>query len=309
LLTVICVISDTTMADIERDRRGRSADKPVDIPVKGWKDIFWRVYEDFSQHRIPAVAAGVTYYALLAIFPALAALVSIYGFFADPVSIAHHLETLSSLLPGGALQVIRDQVKGLTDHRGSTLGFTVVVGIAVSLWSASSGMKALFDALNIVYDERERRGFIKLNALAMAFTLAAVAFMLLSLAATVLVPIALNFVGLEQKTAGLIWWARWPALFMVAALALALTYRFGPSRARPKWRWISWGSAFASITWLGGSALFSWYAANFGHYDATYGTLGAAIGFLTWMWLSTVVVLLGAQINAEMEHQTARDTT
>lgn len=294
----------------EADRgRGRLAERPSEIPAKGWKDIAWRTYANIGQHRILALAAGVTYYALLAIFPALAALVSVYGFFADPGTIATHLTALSSVLPGGAVQILHAQIDHLIQHRGSTLGLAAVIGLIVSLWSAGSGVKALIDALNVVYEEPEKRSFVRLNLTALAFTVGAIVFVFLALGAIVVIPIVLSFVGLEQQTGLILSYARWPALLVLVGLALALAYRFAPSRARPRWQWVTWGSALASIAWLAGSALFSWYAANFGNYDATYGSLGAAIGFLTWMWLSSIVILMGAQINAEIEHQTMRDST
>ncbi|MGY4403597.1 YihY family inner membrane protein [Bradyrhizobium sp. USDA 3315] len=170
-------------------------------------------------------------------------------------------------------------------------------------------MKSLFDTLNIVYGEKEKRGFVKLNAASLSFTLAGIAFVLVALGAVVVLPVVLNFVGLSIAADILVRIALWPAMFVAVALAPALIYRFGPSREAPRWRWITWGSAVATILWLGASALFSWYAANFGKFNETYGSLGAAIGFMTWLWISAVVILLGAELDAEMEHQTARDTT
>lgn len=190
-----------------------------------------------------------------------------------------------------------------------TLGLTFAIGLAVSLWSANAAMKSLFDTLNIVYGEKEKRGFVKLNALSLSFTLAGIAFVLIALGAVVVLPVALNFVGLSNAADLLVRIARWPAMFVAVALALALIYRFGPSREAPRWRRITWGSAIATVLWLGASALFSWYAANFGKFNETYGSLGAAIGFMTWLWISAIVILLGAELDAEMEHQTARDTT
>lgn len=184
-----------------------------------------------------------------------------------------------------------------------------MVGLAVSLWSANAAMKSLFDTLNIVYGETEKRGFVKLNAASLAFTLAGIAFVLIALGAVVVLPVALNFVGLSNAADLLVLIVRWPAMFVAVALALALIYRFGPSREAPRWRWITWGSAIATVLWLAASALFSWYAANFGKFNETYGSLGAAIGFMTWLWISAIVILLGAELDAEMEHQTAPDTT
>jgi membrane protein len=289
------------------DGRGRTAEKPSDIPSRGWKDILWRVYEGISEDRIFAHAAAVTFYALLALFPAIAALVSIYGLFADPATLQQHLDSVSGLLPGGAVDVIRDQLNRLAAEPRSALGVSFFFGLIISLWSANGGIKALFDALNVVYEERERRSFIRLNAITLAFTVAMIAFVIVALACIVAVPVALNylpgFIGFILNI------ARWPLMLVLVTLALACIYRYGPSRDQPKWRWITWGSAFAAIAWLAFSAIFSFYAAKFGSFNKTYGSLGAVIGFMTWMWLSIAVILIGGKVNAEMEHQTARDTT
>jgi membrane protein len=289
--------------------RGRSADTPTEIPALGWKDILWRTYEEFNKDRIMSVAAGVTYYALLAVFPAIAALVSIYGLFADPGTIQDHLNTLSGVLPGGALDIIREQVIRIASQGGGTLGFGFIFGLGLSLWSSNAGMKAIFDALNIVYGEEEKRSFIKLNLLSLSFTLGAIAFILIALAGIIVLPIVLSFIGLGSGTEWLVSLARWPILLIGVVSGLSLIYRFGPSRDKAEWRWVTPGGIVAAVLWLAVSMLFSWYVANFGSYNETYGSLGAVIGFMTWIWLSTIVVLLGAEINAEMEHQTAKDTT
>src|SRR5229473_2381945 len=252
--------------------RGRTAEKPSDIQARGWKDILLRVYRGISDDRILVNAAAVTFYALLALFPAIAALVSIYGIFADPGTIEQQLASVSAILPGGALDVIRDQLHRLVAQPRGTLSVSFVLGLIISLWSANGAIKAMFDALNVVYQEREERSFIKLNAITLAFTVAMIAFVLV-------------------------------------ALALACIYRYGPSRDEPKWRWLTWGSAFAALVWLGFSAIFSFYAANFGTFNKTYGSLGAVIGFMTWMWLSVAVILIGGKLDAEMERPTARDST
>ena len=289
--------------------RGREADTPTQIPTLGWKDILWRTYEEFGQDRIMAVAAGVTYYALLAIFPAIAALVSVYGLVADPATIQDHLNTLSGVLPGGALDIIREQVIRIASQGGGTLGFSFVFGLVLSLWSANAGMKAVIDALNIVYDEEEKRTFVQLNLQSLAFTLGAIAFILLALAAIVVLPIVLDFIGLGSGVEWLLALARWPILLAVVVAGLAVLYRYGPSRDKAEWKWVTPGGLVAAVLWLVVSMLFSWYVANFGSYNETYGSLGAVIGFMTWIWISSIVVLLGAEVNAEMEHQTAKDTT
>lgn len=293
----------------ESTDHGRHATSPRDIPARGWKDILWRMYDNVSEHRILALAAGMTYYSLLAIFPAIAALVAIYGLFSDPSSIAKHLDEMTGFIPGGAVDVAREQLTRVASKGDRTLGLTFIAGLAISLWSANAAMKSLFDTLNIVHGEEEKRSFLKLNAMSLSFTVAGVVFVLAALGAVVVIPVMLQYVAMSDAADLLIRIGRWPALFVALAVALACIYRIGPSREAPRWRWITWGSAAATILWLAASALFSFYAANFGNFNETYGSLGAAIGFMTWLWISAIVILLGAELNAEMEHQTARDTT
>ena len=289
------------------DGHGRSATTPSEIPVRGWKDILLRVYEGISEDRILANAAAVTFYTLLALFPGIAALVSIYGLFADPSSMAIQLDAASGILPNGAVEVIRDQLTLLTSQGSRTLGISFVIGLVIALWSANGGIKALFDALNTVYEEKEKRSFVRLNAISMAFTIGMITFLLIALACIVALPVALKY--LPSFIGSVLNIARWPVLLVLVAFGLSVIYRYGPSRREPRLRWVTWGSAFAAVVWLAASALFSWYAANFGSFNKTYGSLGAVIGFMTWMWLSVAVILIGAKLNAEMEHQTARDST
>jgi len=300
------------VADTEGDR-GRKAETPMDIPAKGWKDVLTRVYLEFQKDRVLSVAAGVTFYTLLAIFPAVAALVSLYGLFTDPSTINDHLSLLQGVLPSGALEIIGDQVKRITAKGSTTLGITFFTSLAISLWSANASMKAMFDALNIVYEEREKRSFIQLNLRSLAFTFGALVFVIVALGGIVVLPVALNFLGnfgiSISPTAWYVALLRWPALLAVLLFGLALLYRFGPSRDLPRWRWVTPGSLTAGVVWLAASIGFSWYVAHFGSYNETYGSLGAAIGFMTWIWISSTIVLLGGEINAELEHQTARDTT
>jgi membrane protein len=289
--------------------RGRSAEKPSDIPVRGWKDIIWRVYHNIGSDRVVTLAAGVTFYSILALFPAIAALVALYGLFADPNTISTHLTSLSGIVPDGAMNVLGDEIKRIAAQGNNTLGVTFIVGLATALWSANAGIKSLFDALNLVYKEPEKRGFIKLNSISLVFTLGAVVFVLLALGAMVVLPIILNYLGIAAAAELAVKILRWPALLLLVTLGLAVLYRYGPSRAKPKWQWVTWGSVFTAIAWVAISILFSWYAANFGSYNKTYGSLGAVIGFMIWIWLSVIVVLVGAELNAEMEHQSERDTT
>ncbi len=295
------------MADSEPER-GRKARTPSEIPAKGWKDIGLRVFHAISENNIVSVAAGVTFYVLLAIFPAIAALVSCYGLVADVATINEHLQNLQGIIPSGALEIIGEQVKRIAEKGDTTLGLTFFTGIVLSLWSANGGMKAVFSALNIVYEERERRSFVWLNLRSLAFTAGALLFIILALVGIVVVPAAIAIVGLSSE-AWYIALLRWPVLLFAVLGGLALLYRYGPSRDAPRWRWVTWGSAIAAFAWLATSLGFSWYVANFGKYNETYGSLGAVIGFMTWIWISTTIVLVGAEINAEMEHQTEADTT
>jgi membrane protein len=267
------------------------------------------VYNEIGDDRVLAIAAGVTFYGLLALFPAIGALVSLYGLLADPATINEHLAALSQVLPGGAMEVVGDQVKRVASAGETKLGLAFAAGLAVALWSANGGIKAIFDALNVVYDETEKRGFVRLNATSLVFTLGAVVFGLVALGAMVGLPIVLEHIWFGPTIEWLLSIVRWPILLAALIFALALLYRFGPSRDKASWRWITPGSVLAAVLWLAASMLFSWYASNFGSYNETYGSLGAVIGLMMWMWISTIVVLLGAELNAEAEHQTARDTT
>ena len=266
-----------------------------------WLELARLLYGAIGQHRVVAIAAGVTFFVLLAIFPATAALVSIYGIFADPTTVQSHLNDMSSFLPGGAIDIIGEQLQRITAGGKKALGATFVFTLALSLWSANAGMKALFDALNIVYGANERRGFIALNAVSLAFTVGALLVLLLALGTVVVLPVTVQHLGLGRAGDWTLQLGRWPALYLVIVLMLAVIYRFGPDREHAQWHWITWGSAIASLLWIIGSVLFSWYAANFGSYNKTYGSLGAAIGFMTWIWISSVIILAGAEIDAVME--------
>lgn len=289
--------------------RGRRARTPWRIPWTGWKDILWRTYTRTSEDRLFAVAAGVVFYGLLAVFPAITAIVSLYGLFAKASSISEHLSMASGILPAGALGIMQDQVSRLTAKGDAKLTFGFVFGLGVALWSANAGMKAIIDALNVVYDEKEKRGFIKLNLLSLAFTLAGIGSLLLAIGAVVVLPLMLAYLGLQSSANTLFRLSRWPLLLLLIILGLAMLYRFGPSRREPRWEWLTVGSLLAAGAWIAASALLSWYLANFANYDATYGSLGAAIGMMMWMWVTSIVILLGAELNSEIEHQTAVDST
>jgi membrane protein len=290
--------------------RGRHAGAPTRIPWRGWKDILWRTYEQISEDRLLLIAAGVVFYAMLAIVPAITALVSMYGLFTPAKTIGAQLSFLADVMPGGAYQLVSEQIVRIAANSDGKLTFAFIIGLAVALWSANAGMKAIFDALNVVYDEDEKRGIVTLNAISLTFTLGAICVLLLALGAVVVLPLVLAFLGFAaQEQAGLLPLLRWPALFVLLMVGLAVLYRFGPSRRQAKWRWVSVGSVFAAVAWVAVSVAFSWYLSKFADYNATYGSLGAVIGLMMWMWISTTVMLVGAELNSEIEHQTARDST
>ena len=288
---------------------GAMAKSPAEIPPRGWWAVLKRVGTQFSAHRVMAEAAGVVFYVLLAIFPAVAALVSLYGLFADPKTVSDQMGALSGVMPGGGLDIIKDQVTRVASNGGGKLGLGLAIGLATALWSANAGMKALFDVLNVVYDEHEKRGYVRLTLITLGFTVASLLFVLLAMAAVVVLPVALKFVGLDAVAKTLLDLLRWPLMLLVVAGFLSIIYRYGPSRRHARWRWVSWGGGVAAVLWVGVSLAFSFYVSNFGSYNKTYGSLGAAIGFMTWIWISVIVVLLGAELNAELERQTARDST
>jgi membrane protein len=289
--------------------RGRQATSPWQIPWSGWKDILWRTYGQINEDRVLAVAGGVVFFGLLALFPAITALVSFYGLFAKGASIGEHLAAIAGVVPQGAFGIVQEQITRIVSKGDAKLSFGFVFGLGLALWSANAGMKALMDALNVVYDEKEKRGFFKLNLESLCFTLGAIASLLMAIGAVVVFPLLLNRLGLGGFAATLIWILRWPALLAMVLLGLAILYRYGPSRTEPKWQWVSVGSLFAALAWLAGSLALSFYLEKFANYDETYGSLGAAIGLMTWMWISVIVILVGADLNSEIEHQTARDST
>jgi len=289
--------------------RGRQATSPWQIPWSGWKDILWRTYGQIDEDRLLAVAGGVVFFGLLAMFPAVTALVSFYGLFAKGASIGEHLAAIAGVVPHEAFGIIQEQINRIVSKGDAKLGLGFLFGLGLALWSANAGMKALMDALNVVYDEKEKRSFIKLNLVSLCFTLGAIAALLTAIGAVVVFPLLLNRLGLGSFAETLIWILRWPALLAMVLLGLAILYRYGPSRREPKWQWVSVGSLFAAISWLAGSALLSLYLEKFANYDETYGSLGAAIGLMMWMWISVIVILVGAELNSEIEHQTARDST
>ena len=302
-------MADGVKAAHEDAERGREAERPQDIPLAGWKDVLRRAWKQTGEDNISLVAGGVTYYVLLALFHGLATLVSIYGLFSDPAQVQKQIGAMSGVLPADAQKLIGSELQSLVHASGGALGIGAVIGFLVAFWSASRGMSGLMTALNIAYEEKERRGFIRLNLMALALTVGLILGGLIAIGLVAGAPAVLNAVGLGAITRWLVYILEWPVLIVLVMAALAVLYRYGPSRERPRWQWISPGAAAATLLWLLGSIVFTVYVAHFGNYNKTYGSLGAIIVMLTWLYLSAYAVLLGAEINAEAERQTRRDTT
>ena len=288
--------------------RGRNATHPLQIPPLGWKDILWRVYRETLRDKLPIVAAGITFYTLLAIFPALGAFVSLYGLFADVSMVQRQLQDLSPVVPPSVLQIIGEQMMRLAGQHGAKLSTAFLVSLMISVWSAHAGMKVLFEGLNVTYDEQEKRDFVRRTAMTYSATFATLLFLVTVTAVLVGIPVAMRSMGLRELE---LYWApaRWGVVFLVTASAFAIAYRHGPSRQKAKWRWVVLGALVASLAWLLGSMGFSAYLNHVSTLDATYGPLGAIVAFMLWVWFSVMVLLLGAELNAEIEHQTACDTT
>lgn len=288
---------------------GRSATKPREIPRKGLWEVLKRTAGIFSEERVSLVAAGVTYYLLLAVFPALAVMVALYGFVADPSDITDHIEFLATVVPSGLLEIISGQLQSLATQDSSAQGLAFIAGLLIAFWSANNGIKALFEVMNLAYGETEKRGFLALNAITLAFTLGAFVMAISLITGVAVVPAVLSLLRLSGGSDTMVSLVRWPILLLVIAIGISLLYRLGPSREKAKLRWLNWGAVVATLVWLITSFLFSIYVERYADYNATYGTLGALIASLVWMWISIVILILGAKLNAELEHQTQVDST
>lgn len=289
--------------------RGRQAESPADVPAPGWRDVAMRTWKEALDDRLFANAAAVAFYMLLSLVPALAVMVSLYGLFADRAHMSEQLAPFISMMPAAAQELVREQAARLLAQPPGELSAKLVVGLALALWSATAATKALFDALNVIYDEEEKRSFFKLNAVALATTFGLAVLMLAAIAVIAVIPAVLAQVPFGATVETLIAWLRWPALFALTAAGVAALYRIGPSRRAAKIKWSLPGAALGAGIWMAASALFSWYAANFSDYSADFGSLASVVVFMTWLWLTAVALLMGAEFAAELEHQTARDTT
>jgi membrane protein len=298
---------ETDPGAVDNGQQGRQAAVPQEIPTKGWLAIAKRTAKEVKQDQVPLLAAGVAFYTLLSLFPAIIAGVSIYGLVADPQTVRDQIDRLTNLLSPETAKILGDQIREVTGGAGGALGVATVIGILTALWSASSGMKALITGVNLAYDETESRKFVKLRGLAIVLTLGAM--VLLALAGATIAgfpPIADDLPVVLQWLVSVL---RFVVLAALLIVGLAVLYRYAADRDEPKWNWVTWGSGVATVVWILASIGFSIYANSFGNYNKTYGALAGIIILMFWLYLTAVIVLVGAELNTEMELQTARDTT
>lgn len=286
---------------------GRFADSPTQIAWPGWSAVLRRTLMEMLTDRVALVAAGCAFYGTLALFPAISMLISVYGLLSDPTTVVPQLEVLRNLLPPAAFQLIVERVQLLVSKPPGALTTSLLFSTAVTLWSSAAGTKSLIAALNLAYEEREGRSFLRYQALAFTITFCVILGTVLGLSILVALPAALNILGIQQHM--LIRLASFGLLIMAVVAGLSLLYRYGPDRRAPRWQWVTAGSSVATLIWVVASALFSYYVGVFASYDATYGPLGTVVGIMMWFYVTAYAVLLGAELNAELELQTVRDST
>jgi membrane protein len=291
------------------ERRGLEATRPREIPRPGWKDVLARTYQHIQDHRMLMVSGALAFFGLLAIFPGLIALVSIYGLVSDPADVEAQMAVVGEPLPAEAETLLMEQMQSIVASAPSGLGLAVGFGILVALWSASTGVAYLIDTMNIAYDEAETRGFVKRRGLALLFTLGVILFVVLAVFGITALPPLVEALGLGEAGTQAVALGRWPVLGLMVILGLAVLYRFGPDRKAAKWRWVTPGAVVATVLWLAASLLFSLYVSVAGGFAETYGALGSIIVLLLWLQISALAILVGAELDASLEHQTARDST
>jgi membrane protein len=288
---------------------GIHAEKPTEIPWRGWKQVLKRAWAEHKADNMPIIGGGVAFFGFLAIFPAMIAMFNLYGLAASPETVARQVADLSAQLPESAADLIGDQLTQIVENDSSALTVGLVVSILLALWSASGGISNLVTAVNIAYDEAETRNFLKLKLLAFALTLGGIVFFLITIGLVAVVPVVLDTLPLGVVGTILAQVLRWVLLLAVFAGSLAVLYRVAPDRDAPRFRWVSLGAVVVTVAWALVSVGFSLYVDNFGSYDKTYGAIAGVIVLMLWLYLTCYLVLLGAEINSEAEHQTAHDTT
>ncbi len=294
-------------AHAEADR-GRLADKPSDIPAKGWWDILRRTFNQLSADNLSIVASGMAFYGFTAMVPALAATIAIYSLLNDPSTVTAQIESMAHILPAQTQPILHEQLVRLSTDTQSA-GWSAVLGIGLALFGAMKAMIALTIGLNVAYHEKERRGFVKLYGTALVLTIAGIIGVIVAVSLIAVIPSVLRLMGIDGAGQTIFNILRWPLLALLFAVGLGVVYRYAPCRDNPQWRWVSWGAGAATVLWLLGSAAFSFYLARFDNFEGTYGSLGAIVALLLWLFLTSFVILLGAELDAEMERQTVKDTT
>lgn len=289
--------------------RGRRADRPAQISVAGWLDIVWRVKQKIEEDKLTMLAAGIAFYALLALFPAIAAIISLWALVLDPQDMVRQIGELARVFPLQGMELIETQAREVGNNTDTGLSLTAIGSLLVALYVASKGVHGLIVGLNIVYGERERRSAFRRGLLRAAMTLGLVVMTQVTIVFITLFPLAIGLLGLDTFLFRIVAWLRWPLLLVAMMLVISVFYRFAPYRRSPRWQWISVGSVIATLLWLLGSAGLSFYVSRMADLSELYGTLGAVVVLMLWFWISAFVVLLGAEINGEMERQTRRDTT
>jgi len=288
---------------------GRDAESPTQVPAAGWKEILKRTKQQVNEDNVALLAAGVAFYIFIALFPALIAAVTIYGLVSDPAEVEQQVADFAGALPADTAELIETQLKDIASNSGGSLGIGLLASLAGALFAASGGMQNLIKAINIAYDEEETRNFIKLRLVALGMTVALIAFLVIAVGLVAVLPVVLNNLAPSGIASVGVQIARWVGLFAFVAVCLAVLYRFAPDRDQPKFKWVGLGSIVATLLWVIGSAGFSLYVSRFGSYDKTYGALAGVIVLLLWLFLTSFIILLGAEINSESEQQTAKDTT
>ena len=289
--------------------RGRDSTRPTEIPAKGWLDILMRVKNEIAKDHVGLVAAGVAFYGLLAIFPAITALMSITGLLYNPVELVSALEGVTAVVPPDVSQILLDQARSVAESETGGLTLGLVLGLGLALWSASAGVGSLIEGINMAYDETETRSFVKLKAITIVMTLAMIVGVIVAGILAVVLPVTLSFLAISPMVETMIRILAYVPLALIVVGGVAVLYRFAPDRSRAKWRWLTPGSIAATLLWLVASVGFSVYVQNFGSYNETFGSIAGVIVVLMWMWISAYVILMGAELNSEIEAQTARDST
>ena len=280
-----------------------TAAHPKHISAKGWVALLKRVWSEIGEDHIGLIAAGCAFYGLLAIFPGLVAAMALAGLFTNPATIVNQLETLTRVIPTEAAAIVIEQAKAVAGSESGGLGLAALLGLGTAFYSATAGMAAVIEGLNVAFDVKEPRSFFRAIVVKGSLTLGLILGFFAIVLVLVALPIIVNFMRLPTDTVWYVMLVRWPVVLVLVAFGLAVLYRYGPARADRSWRWITPGAAIACLLWIAGSLAFGYYASNFGSYNKTFGALGGVIILLMWLWLSAYIILLGAEIDAEIEAQ------